>query len=75
MSAAVVIIVGLFFLIGITVGVVIVVAMAGVRSDRRAGPGDPRYERGGRVAEPPAAGEDDRTSGQRPGWPGDSGSW
>ena len=74
MSAAVVIIVCLFFLIGITVGVVIVVAMAGIRSDRRAGTGDPRYERGGRDAEPPDPREDHRDSDERRSWPGDSGS-
>ncbi len=76
MSAAVLIVTGLFFVIGITVGVIIVVAMAGVRSDRRAGPADPPgYERRGRGGEPPDSGQDHQAYDQWRRWPEDSGNW
>jgi hypothetical protein len=69
MNVAVVVVVGLFFAIGITVGVIIVIAMAGIRSERRAGPGDPQgHERGGRDRQPSDPVEDD----ERRGWPGHS---
>jgi len=74
MNVAVVVVVGLFFAIGITVGVVIVIAMAGIRSERRPEPGDPRrHERGGRDTQPDPM-EDYQASDERPGWPGDSAS-
>jgi hypothetical protein len=76
MNAPVLIVIGLFFVIGITVGVVVVFAMAGVRSDRRAGPRVPRwYQSGGSDAQPSDQDEDHRASDERPRWPGDSGSW
>jgi hypothetical protein len=75
MNVAVVIVVGLFFAIGVIVGVIIVIAMAGIRSERRAEPGDPRrHERGGRDVQPSDPMEDYQASDERPGWPGDSAS-
>jgi hypothetical protein len=69
MNTAVVIVVGLFFAIGIIVGIVIVIAMAGIRSERRAEPVDPRWhQRGGRDPQP----SDPLADDERPGWPGDS---
>jgi len=69
MNVAVVIVVGLFFVIGITVGVIIVIATAGIRSERRAEPVDPRWHQpGGRDTQPSDPLEDD----ERPSWPGDS---
>lgn len=57
MNGAVVTIVSAFFVIGITVGIIAVVAMSNLRADRRGDPGDPleygpRRHRG----QPPDAG-------------------
>jgi hypothetical protein len=37
MSQTVLVIIGIFFIIGITVGIIAVIAMANIRSDRRGG--------------------------------------
>ncbi len=72
MNGAVVTIVSAFFVIGITVGIIAVVAMSNLRADRRGDPGDPleygpRRHRG----QPPDAGWDDAGPDDHPSWPGD----
>ena len=57
MNGAVVAIVGAFFIIGITVGIIAVVAMSALRADRRGDPGDPPEYGTRRLGEqPPDAG-------------------
>jgi hypothetical protein len=73
MSAFVAIILGLFFVIGMTVGVISVMAMAAVRSDRRAG-GSAGHEPSGRGGQPSEPDGDEWDSGERSSWPGDSAS-
>jgi len=73
MNDSVVAIVSAFFIIGITVGIIAVVAMSVLRRDRRGHPGDPEdYD----PAEPDdqrhAPGWDDAGPGEHPRWPGDA---
>jgi hypothetical protein len=72
MNDTVVAIVSAFFVIGIVVGFIIVIAVSVLRADRRRDPGDPLdYEpRGPR--EPGSLPWDDTAGGGRPHWPGDA---
>jgi len=62
MEDAVVAIVSIFFVIGITVGIITVIALSALRDDRRCPPGE---------AEP---GPDDADLDDRPRWPGNAGN-
>jgi hypothetical protein len=74
----VVAIVSAFFVIGILVGIIIVVAMSVLRAERRGDPGDlldyepgePREPRGPR--EPPGLAWDDTGRNGRSRWPGEA---
>jgi hypothetical protein len=71
MSDTVVAIVGAFFVIGILVGIVVVVAAAVLRADRRGhrdDPGDPMTYQSRGSGEPPSAPSGDDS---HPYWPGD----
>ena len=71
MNGAVVAIVSAFFIIGITVGIIAVVAMSSLRADRRGDPGDlPEFGPRGRGKQPPEAGWDDAGPDDHPYWPG-----
>jgi len=73
MNVPVVVIVGLFFIIGITVGVIAVVAMAAVRSDRSGRlSGPPESGPDGPGRQPPGPGLEDLELDDRPRWPGDA---
>jgi hypothetical protein len=75
MNTSVLVVVGLFFIIGITVGIVAVVAVANLRSDRRGGlDSPPADEPGGPGQQPPDPGYLDAESDDRPRWPGDADS-
>jgi hypothetical protein len=71
MNDSVVAIVSAFFIIGITAGIIAVVAMSALLADRRGDPGDPpeygTRRPGGR---PPEAGWDDAAPDDHPSWPG-----
>ena len=76
MNDTVVAIVSAFFLIGITVGIIAVVAVSVLRADRRGDQGDyanlyddDPYRPG---APPSGAGRDDTASPGHPRWPGDA---
>ncbi len=70
MSDTVVAIVSAFFVLGILVGIIAVVAMSVLRAERHAAPEDPPdYEARG-PGEPPGLPWDDR----HPRWPGDAGN-
>ena len=69
MNNTVVAIVSAFFIIGILVGVIVVVAASVLRADRRGDPGDPLdFEPG----EPPGRPRGGVASGGRSRWPGDA---
>jgi hypothetical protein len=71
MNGAVVAIVGAFFIIGITVGIIAVVAMSALWADRRGDPGDPpEYGTRRPGGQSPEAGWDDAVPNDRPSWPG-----
>ena len=56
---SVAVITGIFFIIGITVGVIVVIAMSALRRDRRDGPGDwPGHGPDGPDEQPPDLGID-----------------
>jgi hypothetical protein len=72
MNDSVVAIVAAFFIIGITVGVIAVIALSVLRAERRRAPGDeddPGRGPGGPGQRPPGSGWDDD---DHPGWPGDA---
>jgi len=73
MNASVEVIMGLFFIIGIMVGVITVVAMSALRQDRQARRGrrgrPPQYERFG---QPPDRGWEGAEPDDRPRWPGEA---
>jgi len=74
-TAPVLVIVGLFFLIGITVGVIVVIAMANARRERPGGPDNPPEPAPGWGDEqPPDPGDRDVEQDDRPRWPGDTGN-
>ena len=69
MNDTVVAIVSAFFVIGILVGIIAVVAMSVLRAERRGDPGDLLdYE----TREPPGLPWDDTGPDRHPRWPGDS---
>jgi hypothetical protein len=71
MNGAVVAIVSAFFIIGITVGIIAVVAMSVLRADRPRDPGDlPEFGLRRPGQQPPEAGWDDAGPDDRPRWPG-----
>jgi hypothetical protein len=71
MNGAVVAIVGAFFIIGITVGIIAVVAVSVLRADRSRDPSDlPEFGPRGPGEQPPEAGWDDAGPGGHPRWPG-----
>ena len=76
MNDTVVAIVGAFFIIGIAVGIIVVVAMSVLRADRRGDQGDhaDRYDDDPyRPGEPTSgSGRDDTRPGGHPRWPGDA---
>ena len=76
MNDTVVAIVSAFFLIGITVGIVAVVAVSVLRADRRGDQGDyadPYDHDPYRPGAPPSgAGRDDTAPDGHPRWPGDA---
>jgi hypothetical protein len=71
MNGAVVAIVSAFFIIGITVGIIAVVAMSSLRADRRGDPGDlPEFGPRGPGQQPGEAGWNDAGPDDHPHWPG-----
>jgi hypothetical protein len=71
MNDTVVAIVSAFFVIGILVGIIIVVAMSVLRAERRGDPGDLLdYE----PREPPGLAWDDTGRNGRSRWPGEAGN-
>jgi hypothetical protein len=73
MNDSVVAIVTAFFLMGITVGIIIVVALSALHSDRRRDPGNlgdpPHYGPGHPSGPPPDAGPHDAGPDDQPSWP------
>jgi hypothetical protein len=69
MNDTVVAIVSAFFVIGILVGIIIVVAMSVLRADRRRDPGDLLDDES---REPPGLGWDDTGRNGRSRWPGNA---
>jgi len=75
MNGAVVAIVSAFFIIGITVGIIAVMAISSLRADRRGDPGDPpEFGPRARGEQPPEAGWDDGGPDDHPRWPGGAGN-
>jgi len=74
MTAPVMVIIGLFFLIGITAGIIGVIAMANVRRDRGGSDNPPESAPGWGDEQPPGPGDRDPEPDDRPRWPGDAGS-
>jgi hypothetical protein len=77
MSGLLITAIGVFFAVGITVGVITIVALSTVRAERRGQPGyERRYEldyQANQPAAPPAGAGRDRTVHQdHPRWPGDA---
>jgi hypothetical protein len=72
MSHAVVAIVSIFFIIGITVGIITVVALSVLRPRPRGWPG--RRLEYGPPDQPPDPDGDEGGPDERPRWPGDTGS-
>ena len=72
MNASVVIIVGLFFIIGIAVGIIAVIALSGRRADRREQPGGPPYYGPDGSDEPREDPDWDSTPHDGPRWPRDT---
>jgi hypothetical protein len=73
MNDSVVAIVSAFFIIGITVGIIAVVAMSVLRSGRSGHPGGPEeYEPAEPGERPHAPGWDDAVPDEHPRWPGDT---
>jgi hypothetical protein len=71
MNDSVVAIVSAFFVIGITVGIIVVVALSTLRADRRGDPGDPLdYGPRGSRESPPDRGWDDAAPDDHLRWPG-----
>ena len=68
MNDAIVAVVSAFFIIGIAVGIIAVVAMSVLRAERRGDQGD----HGEPSDEPPGPGRDDLDSGQHHRWPADT---
>jgi len=61
-----------FFIIGISVGIIAVIAISVHRADRRGGPGGPPpYRPPGPGEQSPELDWDDAGLGDRPPWPGD----
>jgi hypothetical protein len=71
MNDTVVAIVSAFFIIGIVVGIIAVVAMSVLRAERRSGQGD-HAESLDDPYQPPGPGWDDPDPGQHGRWPGDT---
>ena len=72
MNGSVVMIVSAFFIIGITVGIIAVFAMSGVRADRPGRPGHSGHPQNHKPGgEPPHTGWDDAGPDDHPRWPGD----
>lgn len=69
MNASVVGIVSAFFIIGITVGAIVVIALSALRAGRPDDPDDPRGS--GRGPQPPDARWHDGRPDEYPRWPGD----
>jgi len=74
MNDTVVAIVSAFFVIGILVGIIIVVAMSVLRAERRGAPGDPLGFEPRKPGWPPGLPRDDTGPDGHPRWPGDSGN-
>ena len=73
MNESVVIIVGLFFIIGITVGIIAVIALSALRADRWGGPDSwPGCEPGGSDEQPPDTDWGSTVPDNGPRWPGDA---
>ena len=73
MNDSVVAIVSAFFIIGITAGIIAVVAMSALLADRRGDPVDPReYVPRRSRRQPPDVGRDDARPDGHPHWPGGS---
>jgi hypothetical protein len=72
MNDSVVAIVSAFFIIGITVGIIAVVALSALRADRAGHRGDPMdYAPHGRGEQPTDRGWDDAGPDSHPRWPRD----
>jgi len=69
MNDTVIAIVGAFFVIGITVGIITVIAMSAFRADRRGDPGNPSEYGPDRPL--PDPGRPDTIPDDDPRWPGD----
>ena len=72
MNDTVVAIVSAFFVIGILVGIIAVVAMSVLRAGRRGGPGDLLDYEPLEPREPPGYPWDDTGPDRHPRWPGDA---
>lgn len=72
MNDSVAAIVGAFFIIGISVGIITVIAISVLRADRRGDPADPPAYRPPGPGGPSSAPDwDDAGPGDRARWPGD----
>ena len=72
MNGSVVAIVSAFLIIGVAVGIIAVLALSALRTDRRGNPPGPRGYGPGRLGEPPAyRGWDDAGPDDHRRWPGD----
>ena len=75
MNDSVVVIVSAFFIIGITVGIIAVVAMSALGADRRGNPsGPPEYGPRGPGKQPSGPDWDDAGQNDHPRWPEDADS-
>jgi hypothetical protein len=74
MNDTVVAIVSAFFVIGILVGIIAVVAMSVLRAERRGAPGNPPVFEPREAHEPPDLPWDDTQLDGGPFWPGDADS-
>jgi hypothetical protein len=72
MNDTVAAIVSAFFVIGILVGIIAVVAMSVLRADRRGGPGDPLDYEPREPREPPGYPWDGTGPDRHSRWPGDA---
>jgi hypothetical protein len=72
MNDTVVAIVSAFFVIGILVGIIAVVAMSVLRADRRGSPGDLLDHEPRKPREPPGYPWDDTGPDRHPRWPGNA---
>jgi hypothetical protein len=71
MNDTVVAIVSAFFVVGILVGIIAVVAVSVLRASRRAGPGDLPDDEPRKPREPPGYPWNDTGPDRHPRWPGD----